>query len=302
MKDDYLQNIVKGDFDKAYNKGLFSRIFAGLRGEADSLLSFNFVMRYVKVENEFYKGIQFVKIDDIIGSEGRYNDFNKEFLPKRKILRQRWERVDVAHYKDIILPPIQVYQLGKAYFVRDGNHRVSVARRKGQEFIDAEVVMIKSDILITPDMSKNNLIRIVVEHEKKKFLEHTHIDNFRDVSMINFSYSGRFSELVSHITGHQYFMGIEQERDVQFEEAMLSWYDTLFLPIITEIEKEKIKKRFPGRTNADLYVWIIRHWDQLKEKYGEDYSINSAVKSFNTEFGKNWFKRIKDFFNKIQDR
>ena len=134
-----LKEITKNDFDKAYQKAMFSRILSRLKGEKNTLFSFDEVMKMLKVKNEVYIGLQCVRIEEIIGSEGRYNDFNKEFLPRRRNLRVRWQRVDEAHYQDIILPPIKLYRLGNAYFVRDGNHRVSVAREQGREFIDAEV-------------------------------------------------------------------------------------------------------------------------------------------------------------------
>ena len=167
MSDFFIKEKTKEDFDKAYFEATIGRIFNKFQGKSNSLLSFQEIMQYVKTKNESYKGMQFVSIDDIVGSEGRYNDFSKEFLPRRKNLRTRWERVDEAHYKDIILPPIQLYQLGQVYFVRDGNHRVSVAKMQGKEFIDAEVTEIQTNIDITQEMTKETLFGILIKHEKK---------------------------------------------------------------------------------------------------------------------------------------
>ncbi len=286
MGDTFIREKAKDDFDKAYFEATIGRIFNKFQGKSNSLLSFQEIMKYVKTKNESYKGMQFVAIDEIIGSEGRYNDFNKEFLPKRRNLRTRWERVDEAHYKDIILPPIQLYQLGRVYFVRDGNHRVSVARRQGREFIDAEVTEIQTDIEITPDMTKADLLKILMEHEKKNFLAMTELDKHRDVSCLLFSSPGRFDIILSHINGHQYFIGIDTKRNVNFEEAMLSWYDNIFLPIVNEIKEENILIYFPDRTEADLYVWIVKHWDELKNKDGREIKISDAVKSYKNNYGK----------------
>lgn len=287
MKNSFVKQQIRQDFDQAYQLGLFKRIISRIQGKSNSLLSFHEVMKYVKIKNELYKGMQFIHIDDIIGSEGRYNDFNKEFLPKRRNLRSRWQRVDEAHYEDKILPPIKVYQLGKAYFVRDGNHRVSVARKQKRDFIDAEVTLIKSDIEITPDMTKNDLIDIIVSHEKKVFLDMTKLDQYRDISMLNFTFPGRYDEIMSHIQGHQYFLGIDKNEVITFHDAMLSWYDNLFHPIIEEIEKAGVLIRFPNRTAADLYVWTIRRWDELKNKYGNDVKIRDAITSYSKEYGVN---------------
>lgn len=297
-----IKETTKIDFDKAYQKALFSRILSRLKGENNTLLSFHEVMKYIKVKNEAYRGLQCVKIDDIVGSEGRYNDFNKEFLPKRKNLRMRWERVDEAHHQNKILPPIKLYKLGSAYFVRDGNHRVSVAKEQEREFIDAEVTEIKADIQITPDMTKSDLMKIIIEHEKKVFLEITELDKYRDTTELNFTFPGVYDDILSHIHGHQYFMGIDNDEEINFEKAMLSWYDNLYTPIITEIIEENILYRFPGRTPSDLYVWIIRHWDDLKRKFGDKIKIKDAVKSYNEQFGqaplKYFLSKFKNIFFK----
>lgn len=287
MSDLIIKEKTKSDFDKAYLEAFFKNIISKIKGQENNLLSFNDVIKYIKVKNESYKGMQFIPIKDIIGSEGRYNDFTREFLPEKKNLKERWARVDEAHYKDIILPPIQLYQIGKVYFVRDGNHRVSVAKRQGKEFIDAEIIEIQTDLVLDPSITKEELERIIIEHERDNFLEITSLDKERDTSKINFSSPGRFDELINHIQGHQYFLGIEQKRDISFKEAMLSWYDNLFIPIIKEIEERNVLIRFPGRTSADLYVWVIKYWDELKRKYDNNAPISEAVKSYSRNFGEN---------------
>ena len=302
MGDTFIREKAKDDFDKAYFEATIGRIFNKFQGKSNSLLSFQEIMKYVKTKNESYKGMQFVAIDEIVGSEGRYNDFSKEFLPKRRNLRTRWERVDEAHYKDIILPPIQLYQLGRIYFVRDGNHRVSVAKMQGREFIDAEVTEIQTNIEITQEMTKEELLEILMEHEKKNFLAMTELEKHRDVSMLRFSSPRRFDIILSHINGHQYFLGIDKNISIGFEEAMLSWFDNIFLPIIDEIKEENILIYFQGRTEADLYVWIVRHWDELKNREGQGIKISDAVKSYKNNYGTSpldsFFKWIFGIFKK----
>ena len=113
---------ASSDFNKARTKALFNSIISILRPEKRELLSFYDVKKLIKTGSESYKGMQTVKIEDIAGSEGRYSDFNKAFLPKKEHLRKRWESIDKAHMNDVILPPIQLYKIGDMYFVRDGNH------------------------------------------------------------------------------------------------------------------------------------------------------------------------------------
>ncbi|MDR2618993.1 MAG: transcriptional regulator, partial [Treponema sp.] len=96
---DYAQ--AADDFNKARNRAILSRIQHFLNTDKDELLSFYDVKNILKPKNEFYKGMQQVPVKLIVGSEGRYRDFNKYFLPRSEFLRARWERVDRAQIRDI---------------------------------------------------------------------------------------------------------------------------------------------------------------------------------------------------------
>ena len=115
------------DFVKARNKAWVNDLQNLMNPDKKKLLSFNDVKKILKPQNEVYAGLKVVPIKKIVGSEGRYNDFDNHFLPRSNELKQRWMNVDEAHLSDVVLPPIQLYELGGLYFVRDGNHRVSVA-------------------------------------------------------------------------------------------------------------------------------------------------------------------------------
>ena len=134
------------DFNKAHTKAFINEIQHLLSPEEASLISLNDVKQMIKSNAETYIGMKVIPIDKIIGSEGRYKDFDNRFFPKSTHLKNRWHHVDEAAIKDITLPPIKVYELAGLYFVRDGNHRVSVAKARGTEFIDAEVVSLQSEI------------------------------------------------------------------------------------------------------------------------------------------------------------
>ena len=84
-------------------------------------------------------GLRVVRLADIVGSIGRCSEFDEAFLPASERARGRWERIDRAFRRGEELPPVSLYKIGGLYFVEDGNHRVSVARYHGAEWIDAEV-------------------------------------------------------------------------------------------------------------------------------------------------------------------
>ena len=121
-----LDEQARHDYGRAKLKGFYLDIASVLGGQERKLMSFYDIKSLIKPRKESYRGMQVVKIEDIVGSEGRFEDFNKTFLPRRDHLKQRWMNVDKAYHKDIVLPPILLYKIGDVYFVRDGNHRASM--------------------------------------------------------------------------------------------------------------------------------------------------------------------------------
>lgn len=292
--------MARDDFNKARTREILTKVLHRLVNRKSDMLSLKDAKTILKPKSENYRGMMTVPISLIVGSEGRYRDFNKEFLPKHQHLRSRWERIDVAYYKQINLPPIRLYKMGGVYFVRDGNHRVSVSKMKGVEFVDAEVVELTSEVEIKPWMTKEDLKREVIKFEKKKFFNATKLDKLRPNCILNFTAPGRYDDIIDHIKGHRYFLQEGREGEVSFEEAMLSWCDTVFKPIIDVIRKEHILSRFPGRTEADLYVWIVRHWDELKKKRGGQFPLDEAAKDYTRRYGKAGFGgRITGFLRAI---
>ncbi len=284
------------DFNRARAKEVFSRIVHLLKPEKTQLLNLKEVKALLRTRGEYYKGMQTVPIDAIVGSEGRYRDFNQAFLPKHEYLRERWERIDKARLRDEILPPIRLYQIGEVYFVRDGNHRVSVAKSQGQKAIDAEVTAITADIPLKPGMTQSQMVEALIAWEKQKFITQTHLDRVIPLEDLNFSSPGRFDEIIKHIEGHRYFMNLRPGNNLSFEQAARSWFDNIFYPIVQAVRRENLLSRFPGRNEADLYIWIVQHWDGLKAKYGEKVSITEAARDFSQKFGKSFWERLAGLF------
>lgn len=293
---------IHSDFDRARKKEIITTILSLLRNENDELLSFHDIKSILKPGVHSYKGIIPVRISHIVGSEGRYKDFNKLFFPRHQHLRFRWERINLAHYKNIILPPIKLYEIGGVYFVRDGNHRVSVAKTQGVEFIDAEVVSLNSIIKLRPGMTKEDLKNAIIKFEKKRFFKTTKLNKLRIRCDLSFTTPGRYDEIIMHIQGHKYYINLEKDDEIPFQQAMLSWYDNVFCPVITIIIKEKIINRFPERTPADLYVWIVSTWHELKEQYGEDYSLKQVVLDYSQKHGTGLLDQIKELLKGIVNK
>lgn len=287
------------DFSRARNKALLNEIQNFLNPDKNRLLSFHDVKKILKPQNEVYIGMKTVPIDRIVGSEGRYRDFDNHFFPRNSILKERWERVDQAHLDDIILPPIQLYEIAGLYFVRDGNHRVSVAKTQGILDIDAEVISLQSEIKIREGTDPAHILEAVIDYEKRVFYAETGFGDVTDYWDLNFSTTGQYDVIYNHILVHKYYINEHKEEEIRFENALGSWYDHVFIPVIDLITRYRLLKKFKGRTASDLYVWIIKHWDNLKGKYGVNISLDDAARDFTRkrpfsrlDYLKQWSKRF----------
>ena len=136
-----LNEQVDADFTRARRRARLRALGARLRREHTSnrLLSFDAVRRVLVANNRLYRGTRVVEVDEIIGSVGRWRDFDRSFLPARASVGQRWKRIDRAFQKGEDLPPVELYEIGDAYFVVDGHHRVSVARYHDVPTVEASV-------------------------------------------------------------------------------------------------------------------------------------------------------------------
>ena len=280
MQSDAFRFQAQEDFSKARNKAWINEMQNVMHPDKKRLLSLNDVKKILKPKNEVYVGLKTVPIKKIVGSEGRYNDFDNRFLPRSNELKQRWMNVDQAHLSDIVLPPIQLYELGGLYFVRDGNHRVSVAKMQGVEFIDAEVISLQSEVQLPPDVRLDTLLAAVIRYEKRVFYNETHFGDLTDYWDLDFTATGRYDVIYNHILVHKYYMNEQQHTEIDFNDALISWFQTVYLPVIAVIDKYKLLSDFKDRTKSDIYVWVVKHWDRLKQKNGNDYSLDAATKDF----------------------
>ncbi len=287
-----LYAVARGDFGRARQREIMSRILGLLKSQKDEMLSLPDVRSIVRPESETYRGMQTVPIAKILGSEGRSRDFNRAFLPRHDKMMRRWMNIDVAHYENVILPPIKLFEIGGAYFVRDGNHRVSVARMQGAEFIDAEVTSLASEVPITPGMSRGDIVRAVIGFERRRFMADTGLEMTRPGAEITFTEIGRYDEVLEHIREHKWYLNLHQHAEIPLADAAASWYDQVYLPIVQIIRDARLLARFPGATEADLYVYIGHHWAELGRKYGPFFTLEEAAEDYSTESRGSRFARL----------
>jgi uncharacterized ParB-like nuclease family protein len=267
-------------FGAARRRGFIQDVLAELSGRSDNLLSFEEVRQTLHLgEPALGSSTQEIPLDSIVGSVGRYRDFNRAFLPRAHVDEDRWTRIEQLQGQ-ASLPPIEVFKVGDVYFVSDGNHRVSVARAKNRKAIKARVVEIPTRVPLRPDTSPDSLI---LKAGYTHFLEMTSLDLSYPEQHIELTRPGGYQSLLQHIDIHQFYMGLRARRYPTLVEAAEDWYCTVYMPVIVQIRAARILEHFPRRTEADLYLWIAENRARLQMHYGAGDDAEQAVDSFAQE-------------------
>jgi hypothetical protein len=249
-------------------RAFWDEVLALVRGKPAELLSFEDIRARLRLREENYRGLQEVPLDQIAGSVGRYREFTTRFLPKKNKMQERWSRVYAQASGMMGLPPIELYKVGAVYFVRDGNHRVSVARQLGAKTIQAHVTELPTSIALRPGMSEEELNNITAYAQ---FLDITRLPYMRPHHQpITLSEVSRYDDLLGHINLHRAVMESTAGHPVTIEEAAADWYDNVYRPAVTLIRKYDLLKYMPKRTEGDLYLWMIDHLREVKEAYGDE--------------------------------
>jgi nucleotide-binding universal stress UspA family protein len=276
---DYISAIA--DFHRARQQAVLEEIVARLTGAPVELLDYEEVRRKLKAQTVIERGLHDIPLDAIVGSVNRYKDFTRDFLPRANVGEERWARVEMATSTPEGVPPIDVYKIGQVYFVQDGNHRVSVARQLGATYIQAYVQEVLTPVPLTPDVTPEALI---LKSEYAGFLQRTRLPEIRPQANLELTVPGHYPVLEEHIAVHRYFMGLDLKRDIDYAEALAHWYDSVYLPVVQIIEQTGILRDFPGRTEADLYLWIAEHRAALEGELGREIRPEAAARDLAGQF------------------
>ena len=256
---------VRADYDKAHRRAFLRSMQSLILRQPNTLIPYRELRERVKVEQEVYRGMQEVPVEQIVGSMDRFQDFDRAFFPRQRHTAARWKSIDTAYHRDIRLPPIQLYKVGDIYFVKDGNHRVSVARGHGVAFIDAEVIEAQIRVPLHSSMSPAQLLH---QMEYAEFLRRTNLDRRQPDHDIRPTSLGRYENLLELIDEHRMERSLHTGREISFEDAAASWYDTVYLPIVTLVSDQQLLRDFPGRTEADIFLWVMANQEQIEMEFG----------------------------------
>src|ERR671932_1326139 len=264
------------DFTRARRRAFLRRIGAFLRKDPASnrLLSFDEVKSALGAVEQVYLGMRTVEVAKIVGSVGRHRDFDRAFLPSKGDLGARWKKIDQMVHRAEELPPISLYKIGDAYFVRDGNHRVSVARQRGVEMMDAEVIELRSRVPVDSALTARDLLHKL---EHRHLLERLPFDRVLPEIEVQFSDVSDYRKLATYVEAHGFRLSQLWRRYVSPEEVLKDWYEYGYSPITEMIREERILSAFPDRTELDLYLWIVYHRERLAlEMRDENISPQAA--------------------------
>ena len=159
------------DFLRARRSATVARLVARLRGEPDDvgvILPYSEVIDALGFVSERPFGLKVVTLDEIVGTIDRGRDFDRRFRPTSARVRSRWEQIAAAMRRGEAMPPVELLKVGDIYFVRDGHHRVSVARALGRTDIDAYV----TDVITRVDATATiNLTDLPLKSHERVFFE-----------------------------------------------------------------------------------------------------------------------------------
>ena len=278
-------NEGRSKFQSISQKVFWQEVLNHLIGRHNELMNFDEVRSRLHLHEEHYKGVQDVPLDHIVGSVGRYMDFTARFLPKNSNMKERWSRVYALANSQEGPPPIELYKVGDAYFVRDGNHRVSVARQLDAKSIQAHVIELPTTVPLRPGMSD---LEMESAEAYANFLGLTGLSRaVPDHDSIELTVPSRYHELMGHIFLHERVMEKLEGHALSTEEATADWYHTIYEPAIDLIRKHQVlalvKSKQKARIEGDLFLWLMDNLLELRNQYGDEAPIKSfsgALKSY----------------------
>lgn len=224
--------------------------------EVEHTSSFNVRQEQEEAYEAVERGTLMVPLDKIVGSVGRYHDFDNQFRTHSHNYNERQKAIIEAMKEGKTLPAISLYQIKEDYFILDGHHRFRAALELGHSHIRARIV----ELLPSTNTLENKLYL-----EKVEFRDKAGLRDCIDVSEL-----GQNPHLEWQVEEHRRFLSREKKQEIEYKHAALDWYRTIYKPLATIIAKDGLVKSFPGRTVDDLYLYISVHqWEMgKKRKYG----------------------------------
>jgi hypothetical protein len=218
-------------------------------------------------------GVRTIPIDAIVGTVDRVKDFDREFLPRRSQIGERWRRVEGA-FPEGDFPPIQVYEVDGRYFLVDGHHRVAIARQRGAGFIEAQVIQLQTRFPLPPDA---DIGQIIHTEQERVFMQESGLEGARPEARIELTRPHGYLELLEQVKVHGYDMMESRGEVLSREEIAGDWFDTVYLPAVEAIKRTGLQQAAPTATEGDLYLTLHQRRLSMLPQAERDISADDAA-------------------------
>lgn len=208
-----------------------------------------------------------INVAKIVGTVDRCDALTPEFLPKKERERSaRFRSIMRAMESDVPLPPIEVYQLGREYYVIDGHHRVASAISRGLAYIDAIVTSV-----VLPDTTQENQL-----HNRRIFFARR-----TGLQHAEFSQPESYNRALALIDAYAAASGAE---GLSYAEAARHWYERTYQPFCRRVESSGILEHFPGETAGDIVLRLYDYSARETAARGEEIDLEDALADFETRY------------------
>ncbi len=241
-----------------------------------NLLTLDEATERLRPSARHYLGIRPIPVERIVGTDSRAGDFDRDFRARRPDVRERRRRVALA-FPDGNFPPIVVYQLGDAYFVIDGHHRVAVARQQRRELIDAEVTKLTARWHLDPNADPVELLHA---EQERIFMVESGLAEVRPDVQIRFSRAVGYRQLLETIQVHGYGLLVDAQRPLDRSGIALDWYARIYLPTIEQLKGQGLYEALcPGATVSDRFLWAYEQRRELSVEHGPQQLAEAAYRA-----------------------
>ena len=226
------------------------------RYEPQTVKSFRDDQRKEAAFETIDRGIQRVALGQIVGSVGRYKDFDSRFRPRHHMDSDRYRKIKQTLREGHALPPVKLYQIKDEFYALDGNHRIAAAKELGHDDIRASVVEF---------LAAKKTLENILYYQRELFTKETGLPY-----CITLTEVGQYDYLLDQIAAHRDHLQSSGAEEVGFDHAAQDWYETIYRPLVSIIRTGSLIHLFPDRTLDDLYAYISYHqWEAgKKRKYG----------------------------------
>jgi hypothetical protein len=224
------------DFGRARRRRALSRLAAALRREPSDvnvILPFDEVVEALGRRGERQLGLQTIPLDSILGTVDRSREFDRAFRPTSSRVRPRWERIAMAQRKGQEMPPIDVYRIGELHFVKDGHHRVSVARAQGDTAIDAHVIEVQTKIGAGRELRLRDL---PLKRHERMFHERIPLPP-EARSRIQLSDEWRYARLADYIEAWGFRTSHDRGHLLSRAEMAQAWFRDEYTPVVDALQE-----------------------------------------------------------------